>query len=569
MPILINPATEEVLDNVADDTPEDIAKKYKQARTAQKAWAHTSYTERASIVRKFRDLLETKVDELAKTLSAEMGKPVRQARNEILATRGRIDFFLEHTAALIATETVHREVPIVNVSLAETASSDTDPELKAILEAAAAGTPVPADNQGSKKTEVLAAATQISEAFHPSNETLPAQESPSGEHSPSTDPELQAVQEEDTFSPVITQTDIPIPTDLFIPPIKQEERISYEPLGVVANISAWNYPYFVGGNVFVPALLTGSAVLYKPSEYALNTGLAIANLWKEAGLPAHVFTTVVGGGAVGAALLEQPVDAVFFTGSYATGKKIAAVASQRFIPVQLELGGKDPIYVRPDVPIAKVVGGVADGAFYNTGQSCCSVERIYVHKDIFDAFVEAFVTEVKSYVIGDPSDEKTYIGPLARKEQLSFLEAQVADAVAKGAKVLCGGKRMDRKGYYFEPTVLVQVNHEMDVMREESFGPIIGIQAVASDEEAIQLMNDTRYGLTAGVYTLDQKKALALLDKLNAGSAYWNCCDRVSPRLPWSGRKDSGLGSTLSHLGIRAFLKPKAWHLNNPFLEVG
>lgn len=556
MPQLTNPATGELLETIADHTPEEIVEKYQLARETQISWAHTPYAERANIVRKFRDLLESKVGELAKTLTTDMGKPLRQARNEILATRGRIDFFLEHTAALIATETVHREAPIVSVSLAETASSDTDPELKALAEANQSST-TPTPNQSS--------ATPVP---HKKDNTSADQHSTS-DSSVSTDPELQAVSEEDAFPHINTQTDIPIPSDMFIPPIKQEERISYEPLGVIINISAWNYPYFVGGNVFIPALLTGSAVLYKPSEYTTRTGLAIEALWKEAGLPEGLFQTIVGGGAAGATLLEQPVDGVFFTGSYATGKKIAAAAAHHLVPVQLELGGKDPIYVRADVPIAQVAEGVADGAFYNTGQSCCSVERIYVHQDIYDEFVEAFVNTVKAFVVGDPTEEKTYIGPLARKEQLDFLDAQVADAVAKGAKVLCGGKRMDRKGYYFEPTVLVDVNHTMDVMREESFGPIIGIQSVSNDEEAIQLMNDTAYGLTAGVYTLDQKKALALLDKLNAGSAYWNCCDRVSPRLPWSGRKHSGLGSTLSHLGIRAFLKPKAWHLNNPFLEVG
>ncbi len=193
---------------------------------------------------------------------------------------------------------------------------------------------------------------------------------------------------------------------------KLEERITHEPLGVIANISAWNYPYFVGSNVFVPALIAGNAVLYKPSEYATLTGLSIAQMLHESGVPEDVFTPVVGDGATGAAVLRQPVDGVFFTGSYGTGRKIAATAGRRMIKVQLELGGKDPIYVCEDVDVKAAAAAVADGAFYNNGQSCCAVERIYVADAIHDAFVAAFVDEVRAFRIGDPMDEATYIGPL-------------------------------------------------------------------------------------------------------------------------------------------------------------
>jgi acyl-CoA reductase-like NAD-dependent aldehyde dehydrogenase len=342
------------------------------------------------------------------------------------------------------------------------------------------------------------------------------------------------------------------------------EVIGFEPLGVVANISAWNYPYFVGSNVFVPALLTGSAVLYKPSEFSALTGRQIAQLWQEAGLPAGLFQLIIGDGAVGNMLLEQPVDGVFFTGSYGTGKKIMDKVAGRMIRVQCELGGKDPVYIRPDMDPKAAAEAVADGAFYNTGQSCCAVERIYVHKDIHDRFVDAFVAFTKTFKVGDPMAEGTYIGPLTRKAQLGVLEEQVADAVKKGAKLLAGGKRRAGKGSFFEPTVLGDVNHTMSVMRDESFGPIIGIQKVKDDAEAVRLMNDTEYGLTAGVYTKDENAAESLLAEVNAGSVYWNCCDRVSPRLPWSGRGHSGIGATLSVLGIDVFLKPKAWHLRKP-----
>ena len=339
------------------------------------------------------------------------------------------------------------------------------------------------------------------------------------------------------------------------------EVLAFDPLGVVVNISAWNYPYFVGGNVFVPALLTGNAVLYKPSEFAILTGQHIDRLLHAAGVPADVFITLVGTGEVGAALLEEKVDGVFFTGSAATGAKIAAQMGPRMVRLQLELGGKDPTYVADDADPKAAAESLADGAMYNTGQSCCSVERIYVHEKIHDAFVDHFLATVSGFKSGDPLADGTYIGPLTRAPQLAVLDAQVADALAKGATLRTGGKRVEKAGNWFEPTVLTEVDHTMAVMREESFGPIIGIQKVADDDEALALMNDTRYGLTAGMYTRDQARAAKLLKRVNAGSIYWNCCDRVSPRLPWSGHGDSGVGVTLSSYGIQAFTRPRAWHL--------
>lgn len=339
------------------------------------------------------------------------------------------------------------------------------------------------------------------------------------------------------------------------------ERIEHVPLGVVANVSAWNYPWFVGCNVIVPALLTGNAVLYKPSEYATLTGLEIGRLLHEAGVPQDVFLPVVGAGAVGAALVDQKVDGVFFTGSYATGVRIAQAVGPRFVKLQLELGGKDPSYVCDDADAKAAAESLADGAMYNTGQSCCSVERIYVHEQVHDAFVAHFVQTVKGFKVGDPLREDTYIGAITRAPQLQVLDAQVADAKAKGARLLAGGHRLAGPGHWYAPTVFTHVNHTMALMREESFGPIIGIQQVAGDDEAVRLMNDTRYGLTAGVYTPDRQRAERLLARVRAGSLYWNCCDRVSPRLPWSGWGDSGVGITLSTYGIQTFTRPRAWHL--------
>jgi acyl-CoA reductase-like NAD-dependent aldehyde dehydrogenase len=339
------------------------------------------------------------------------------------------------------------------------------------------------------------------------------------------------------------------------------EVIQHDPLGVVANISAWNYPWFVGCNVILPALLTGNAVLYKPSEYAAQTGLEITRLLHEAGVPRDVMACLVGAGPVGTALLEQPVDGVFFTGSHATGRRISQALASRFVKLQLELGGKDPTYVCDDVDPKAAAESLADGAMYNTGQSCCSVERIYVHEKVHDAFVAAFVETVKGMRSGDPASDDTYIGAITRAPQLDVLDAQVADAKAKGAKLLVGGRRAPGPGNWFEATVFSHVDHTMELMREESFGPVIGIQKVASDDEAVRLMNDTRYGLTAGVYTRDEARARQVLAQVHAGSVYWNCCDRVSPRLPWSGVGDSGVGLTLSSYGIQAFTRPKAWHL--------
>jgi len=451
-----NPATGKVIGEVAEDTPETIATKYAAARDAQPRWAAAALPERIAALRRFRDGLALRKEELARVLTAEVGKPIRQSWAELDAMPARIDFFLENVGPVMEDETVHAEA-----------------------------------SKG------------------------------------------------------------------------LEERVAYEPLGVVANISAWNYPYFVGSNVFVPALLTGNAVLYKPSELASLTGRAIADLMHESGIPRDVFTPVFGAGPVAAGLFAHPLDGVFFTGSHATGRKVAEAAGRGLMRMQLELGGKDPVYVCDDADLEHAAPSVAVGAFYNTGQSCCAVERVYVHEGIHDAFVEDFLKCVRAFVVGDPTDEATFIGPVTRPAQLDVLEAQVEEARGKGARVLVGGSRREGPGSWFEPTVLTGVDHRMELMREESFGPVIGIQKVRGDAEALQLMNDTRYGLTAGVYSKDRGRATRILSAVRSGSVYWNCCDRVSPRLPWSGRGDSGIGATLGLDGIRAFVQPKAWHLRS------
>lgn len=340
------------------------------------------------------------------------------------------------------------------------------------------------------------------------------------------------------------------------------EKIVYEPLGVICNISAWNFPYNVGVNVFVPALLAGNAVLYKPSEYSSLTGIEIEKLLIKAGVPDDIFKVAIGTGEVGSILLDMPFNGYFFTGSYKTGQIIYEKVAHKMVPCQLELGGKDPVYVADDIEnISAAAAGIADGAFYNNGQSCCAVERIYVHEKIYDDFINAFVTEVKSWKVGLPTEDGVYITVVAREPQVEVIYNQVQDAIEKGANILVGGEVIEGKGYGFEPTVLVDVNHEMDIMVEESFGPVIGIMKVKDDDEALKLMQDTEYGLTAAVYSETWDRAEKILSQIDSGTGYWNCCDRVSAPVPWSGRNHSGFGSTLSHAGIRAFTKPKSYQL--------
>jgi acyl-CoA reductase-like NAD-dependent aldehyde dehydrogenase/uncharacterized protein YceH (UPF0502 family) len=342
------------------------------------------------------------------------------------------------------------------------------------------------------------------------------------------------------------------------------EQITYEPVGVVAHISAWNYPYFVGLNTIVPALLTGNALLYKPSEHATLTGLRLVDMFHRAGVPVDIVHAVVGAGATGAALVESDIDMVCFTGSHATGQRVARAAGDKMIRVQLELGGKDAAYVCDDVDLEGAAISVAEGAFYNAGQSCSATERVYVHRDIWDRFVAVFTEVVDGYTFGAPTDDGTDIGPLAHRAQVDILATQIADAEQRGARVLTGGHRLERPGNWFEPTVVVDVDDTMALMRDESFGPVIGLARVANDDEAIARMDDTEFGLGASVFTPDRARAERILGRLDVGNAYWNTADRSSVRLPWAGRRHSGLGVSLSEAGVRSFVREKAWHLFTP-----
>lgn len=341
-----------------------------------------------------------------------------------------------------------------------------------------------------------------------------------------------------------------------------KEIISYDPLGVIANISAWNYPYLVGINIFIPALIAGNAVFYKPSEYATLTGLEIERLLIVAGVPADVFKAVIGGREVGEYLCELPLNGYFFTGSYQTGVSIAKKIASKLVPVIFELGGKDPLYVTDDIAdIEASAASVVEGAFYNNGQSCCSVERIYVHQDIYEKFIAALKVSVSALKVGHPQATGITQGCITRAAHVEFLQQQLADALKKGARQLNEPTGHPAEGAYFSPLILIDVDHSMTVMQEETFGPLVGVMPVESDAMAISLMNDTPYGLTAAVFAQDIARASSILSEVNSGSSYINCCDRVSGNLPWSGRGFSGLGTSLSFLGLYAFVSPRGLHV--------
>jgi acyl-CoA reductase-like NAD-dependent aldehyde dehydrogenase len=450
--VIINPATEEVLAEVEEDSLNSIRQKFEAARQSQAAWAALAVAERIECIRTFYESLESEKDALALTLTSEVGKPLQQSYNELNGARARIGFFMNNSEKWLAEEWV-----------------TTDGLTK--------------------------------------------------------------------------------------------EKISWEPLGVIANISAWNYPYLVGVNVFIPALIGGNAVLYKPSEYATLTGQHIERLMQAAGVPKAIFQCITGKGIAGAALIDLPLDGYFFTGSYATGKKIAEATAGKLVPVQMELGGKDPLYVMDDVEdIQKVAADALEGVMYNAGQSCCAVERIYVHEAVYEAFEEAIVQEAENLKVGDPLEKGIAMGPICRPQQIKVLEQQVVDAFQKGAHLIFRTAHVPERGYYFPIAILTNVNHSMALMVEESFGPVVGIHKVKDDEEAIMLMQDTPYGLTAAVYGSNRERAENIMQQMRTGTVYFNCCDRVSAALPWSGRGQSGIGSTLSIQGIRAFVQPKAWH---------
>jgi len=337
-------------------------------------------------------------------------------------------------------------------------------------------------------------------------------------------------------------------------------RIEHRPHGVVLDIAAWNYPLLVPVNVVVPALVAGNAVLLKHSPLTPLCGLHFAHAFAALSIPDVVQSLVLENERTEKLIEDARIDHVSFTGSVATGRKVYAAAARRLIDAGLELGGKDPAYVAEDADLEFAAENVVDGACYNAGQSCCAVERVYVHESLYKPFLERARSFVKAYRMGDPLEEKTTLGPLARPEAIETLERQVEDALKRGAKELYRGKRPFGRGTFFEPTLLSGVPNDALVMQEESFGPIVPVASVANDEEAIARMNDSRYGLSASVWTRSTERAERIARDLEAGTVYKNRCDFLDPALPWTGWKESGIGSTLSRYGFLALTKRRSIH---------
>lgn len=344
--------------------------------------------------------------------------------------------------------------------------------------------------------------------------------------------------------------------------------IRHEPVGVVLNIAAWNYPLLVPINVVAAAVLAGDAVLIKHSPQTALVGRQLARSFAEAGAPEGLVSDFMcTHETVARVLAERVIDQVAFTGSVRGGHQVVrAVAQDNFIGVGLELGGKDPALVLPDCDFDFTVANLVEGAFYNAGQSCCAVERIYVHEAIWDRFIEAYVEHTRLLKLGDPLAEGTSLGPVVDARAAARVQQQVASAVVSGARLLTDASDFelpDRSPCYVAPMVLVDVDHSLALMREETFGPAIGIMKIRDEHEAIALMNDSPYGLTASIWTRDEQLVERLADALETGTVFQNRCDYLDPQLPWVGVKDSGHGVSLSHLGLRALTRPKSLHLRH------
>ena len=336
------------------------------------------------------------------------------------------------------------------------------------------------------------------------------------------------------------------------------------PLGIVFTIAPWNYPYLTAINSIVPALMAGNAVILKHAAQTLLVGERLQQAFDKAGLPKGLFTNLVMSHAQTEKLLGSgKVDHCNFTGSVGGGRAIEKAAAGTFTSLGLELGGKDPAYVLPDAKLDHAIANLVDGAFYNSGQCCCGIERVYVHEKVYDEFVEGFIAETKNYVVGSPLDQATTMGPMAQARFADLIREQKAEALRKGAVAHINMKvENDVAGSpYIAPEVLTNVDHQMSVMREESFGPIVGIMKVRNDEEAIALMNDSPYGLTASVWTTDTEHAAAIGDRIETGTVFMNRCDYVDPGLVWTGVKDTGKGGAMGVVGYQNLTRPKSYHL--------
>lgn len=343
----------------------------------------------------------------------------------------------------------------------------------------------------------------------------------------------------------------------------QERRIERVPLGVALVIAPWNFPYLTAVNTIIPALMAGNAVVLKPAEQTALCGNRFSTAFEKAGLPRGLFRSLLTNhGTIARSIDAGHVDFISFTGSVRGGREIERTAAGCFLPITLELGGKDAAYVKADARLDVTVEDLVDGAFFNSGQSCCGVERIYVHESVCDQFVERFSAETRrSRVLGSPLDLETTLGPVVSRRAAQAIRGQVAHALRKGARIITGENGgWDTDDPYIPATALVDVDHDMEVMREETFGPVVGIMKVTSDEEAVALINDSKYGLTASIWTEDLDAGRALARKVAAGTCFVNRCDYLDPRLAWSGVKDSGRGCSLSSLGYASVTRPRSYY---------
>lgn len=373
---------------------------------------------------------------------------------------------------------------------------------------------------------------------------------------------------EERLRAILEQAEEALASHVVARPDGIERLVAREPVGLVLVIAPWNYPYLTAINTIAPALLAGNAVVLKHAAQTILVGERFAEAFRKAGLPEGLFTHLpLSHAQVAGLLAERAFDHVAFTGSVEGGRAVERAAAGTFASLTLELGGKDPAYVREDADLAAAVETLVDGAMFNSGQCCCGIERIYVQREVYVPFVEAFADLAGRYVLGDPLDPATTLGPMASLRQADLVRAHVADALGRGAKALiaAGGFAADAPGTaYVMPQVLTEVTHDMAVMTEETFGPVVGIVPVDGDDEAVARMNDARYGLTASIWTADPAVARRLGARVETGTVFMNRCDHVDPFLPWSGVKDTGRGASLGAHGFSAVTRPKAYHLRTP-----
>ncbi len=336
------------------------------------------------------------------------------------------------------------------------------------------------------------------------------------------------------------------------------------PLGIISVLSPWNYPFLTSVNAIIPALMSGNVVILKHSFQTPLVAEQYAQAAKKAGLPEGVFQILHLSHKNTAEFIGNPnIDGVCFTGSVQGGIAVQSSLNNKFIPCGLELGGKDPAYVRADADLDRSIENLADGSFFNSGQSCCGIERIYVHESLYDTFIDGFVSITKKYKLGNPLESGINLGPMVKTKAANYVRNQISSAIKSGARSLIDESLFTaskKDSPYLSPHVLVDVNHTMDVMTEESFGPVVGIMKVKNDDEAITMMNDSQYGLTASIWTTDVEKAAVLGQRIETGTVFMNRCDYLDPALAWTGMKNSGRGVTLSKFGYDHLTKVKSFH---------